>query len=142
MIVHGSFDFLIFARSACELGRYRDRLSWRPLALPCHICLVAIMVGDDTYTTPLCLFGVAVSVKPRGTFDAGMIKQTLLALVTQESPRELSDPIKMPLVDLIRFADAEPGMRADGLPILGPCRSRKSIPQKGQPPTAAVLCFS
>ena len=64
MVVHGSFDFLLFARSACELARYRNGLSWRPLALPYRICLVAITIDDDTDTTPLGLFGVVATVEP------------------------------------------------------------------------------
>jgi hypothetical protein len=38
------------------------------------MCLVAVMVGDDTDTTSFTLFGVVVTVKPRRTFHASGVR--------------------------------------------------------------------
>jgi hypothetical protein len=116
------FDVFVFVRSARVVERSRQpRRS--PRVLPCEIGPIAIKIGDNTKPTTLGLFIADIIVKPCGTLDASVIKQSLLALVTEERAGELPDLVKMSLLDLIRLADTEEARLADGLPILGSRRA-------------------
>src|ERR1700722_1959236 len=125
-----SLDPGVFACSASKLERSGKRRagSCGPCASPCHIGLVTVGIDDDAIASQLGLLDVEIIIGPGGTLYASVVKQTLLALVTNESAAVIPDPEKMPLFDLIRFADRHGAKLADRLPILGPRRSREHQP--------------
>jgi hypothetical protein len=63
--------------------------------LVCQKGLVAIKISQNTDATILGFFVVEVKVCPRRTFQAGTIKQALLALVIKECAGVLSDPVNL-----------------------------------------------
>jgi hypothetical protein len=109
-------DFFVFSRSTRPRVRSGiARADFRtPRILPCHIGLVTTKIGKGTETTRLVFLVVDITIIPRGTLHASVVKHALVTLVTKERARELPDPEKVPLLDLICLADAEEAKLADG----------------------------